>query len=156
MNSKTNFQEKLDNLVSEDKSNGQERARFRKQNKDWLLKSAEIALRVIDTLKDKKMTQAELAIQLETSPQNISKILKGQENLTLETIVKLERSLGIDLITIPKYIKQVEIKVPQFDFSSMVIPTTAFTYIEETVVVTKHYSKYQKEPAFIEPYRLTA
>jgi len=99
MNSKTNFQEKLDNMLSADKSNSQERARCRKQNKDWLLKSAVIALKVIDTLKDKKMTQAELAIQLETSPQNISRILQGQENFTLETIVKLERSLGIDLLT---------------------------------------------------------
>lgn len=151
-----NFQEKLNNLVSEDKSNGQEGAKFRKQNKYWLLKSAEIALRVIDTLKDKKMTQAELAVQLETSPQNISKILKGQENLTLETIVKLERSLDINLITIPKYIKQVEIKVPPFDYSSLIMPSAAFTFSEEIIVESKYYAKYKEKPALEEPYRLIA
>lgn len=34
------------------------------------------------------------------SPQQISKIVKGNENLTLETIVKLEKCLGAKLIEV--------------------------------------------------------
>ena len=48
------------------------------------------------------MTQAELANRLNVSRQHISKIVKGQENLTLETIAKIEEVLGVVLIAIPE------------------------------------------------------
>lgn len=75
---------------------------FRRANKDWLLKSARIAIKILRVLREKKMTQVQLAELLAVSPQHINKILKGQENLTLETIGKLETALGIELITIIK------------------------------------------------------
>lgn len=40
---------------------------------------------------------------LQVSPQRISKILKGQENLTLETIYKLSQVLNFELISFPEY-----------------------------------------------------
>jgi len=48
------------------------------------------------------MTQKKLAELMNVSPQQISKILKGQENLTLETISKLSETLGVDLISFPE------------------------------------------------------
>ena len=44
------------------------------------------------------MTQASLAQKMECSQQYISKVLKGKENLSLETISKIEAALEIDLI----------------------------------------------------------
>jgi len=35
------------------------------------------------------------------SPQQISKILSGKENITLETICKIEEALGVELIEVP-------------------------------------------------------
>jgi transcriptional regulator with XRE-family HTH domain len=37
---------------------------------------------------------------MQVSPQQISKIVKGQENLTLETIANLEIALGIKIIDV--------------------------------------------------------
>ena len=49
------------------------------------------------------MSQAKLAEVVGVSPQQISKIVKGHENLTLETIYKLSRALGEELIAFPVY-----------------------------------------------------
>ena len=46
------------------------------------------------------MTQAELAEKMGVSRQQVTKIVKGQENFTFETIGKLEKALGVKLMTI--------------------------------------------------------
>lgn len=73
---------------------------YKKENRGWLKKSAGIALLLLDVLDNRKMSQSELAVKLKVSRQQISKILKGQENLTLETIAKLESVLGTELIKV--------------------------------------------------------
>lgn len=65
------------------------------KNEDWLIKSARIAAKILVTLKQKGLKQTDLAVMLNTSPQHINKIVKGKENLTLDTIDKLEKALGI-------------------------------------------------------------
>jgi transcriptional regulator with XRE-family HTH domain len=47
------------------------------------------------------MSQKELAEKTGVSPQQVSKILKGNVNLTLDTSTRLEAALGIELLTIP-------------------------------------------------------
>ncbi|WP_295118587.1 helix-turn-helix transcriptional regulator [uncultured Chitinophaga sp.] len=66
----------------------------------WRRNSGKIALHVLQTLRDKNMSQTELATRMGVSRQQVSKIVKGQENFTLETIYKLETALNIKLITI--------------------------------------------------------
>jgi ribosome-binding protein aMBF1 (putative translation factor) len=73
---------------------------WRKANKDWLRKSVDIALRIMDALDDLGWNKARLAKELGVSPQQVSKYVKGEENFKLETICKLEKVLGIELITI--------------------------------------------------------
>ncbi len=63
----------------------------------WYRKSCDIALKVNLALAEGKMTKQALAARLGVSPQYVSKIVKGGENLTLETISKLEEALGIPL-----------------------------------------------------------
>lgn len=71
------------------------------QDQTWLDKSAKIALSVLSALKDLKMSKQELADKMGVKAQYISRIVKGTENLTLETISKLEKALGKDLMSIP-------------------------------------------------------
>lgn len=80
----------------------QEKVEYRRANKAWLKKSSRIAVKVLRTLKEKGISQKELAENLKVSPQYISKIVKGKENLSLETITKIELELGIELVSILK------------------------------------------------------
>lgn len=76
-------------------------AAWREENEYWLDVSSDIALEVICTLREKGMTKRDFAELMGCSPQYISKILKGSENLTLETICKMEKVLQIKLIETP-------------------------------------------------------
>ena len=80
-------------------------AKFRIENKKWLSYSSNIALRVLAALEEsEEMTQKTLAEKVGVSPQYINKVLKGQENLSLQTIAKLSEALNIELITFPKFL----------------------------------------------------
>ena len=73
-------------------------AKWRRENKDWLAKSFDIALNVLSAMKAKGWNQKKLAEEMGVSTQQVSKIVKGKENFTLQTIVKLERVLGVRLV----------------------------------------------------------
>lgn len=63
----------------------------------WMKYSMQIALKVRSKMKADGITQCALATKLGCTQQYVSLILKGKENLTLETIAKLESALQIDL-----------------------------------------------------------
>ncbi len=92
------------NKIASGKSGWLEKAKKRQANKAWLKHSQKIAVKVLRTLRENKSNnegvskQTELASALGVSPQQINKIVKGKENLTLETISKLEQALNISLI----------------------------------------------------------
>jgi len=86
-------------------SNYLQNAKFRIENKKWLYYSSNIALRVLAALEEsEEMTQKTLAEKVGVSPQYINKVLKGQENLSLQTIAKLSEALNMELITFPKFL----------------------------------------------------
>ncbi|KYG85257.1 hypothetical protein AWW67_16225 [Roseivirga seohaensis] len=92
------IEEKLNKLAAENPvSDWKKQIEYRKANKGWLKKSGRVALRVLDALDDKGWSQAELARQLEVSPQQVTKIVKGQSDFKFSTIDKLEKVLGIQL-----------------------------------------------------------
>ncbi len=93
--------DKFKNLVSKETSGWIQDAQWRQKNEAWLAKSFQIAVRVLYILRERSITQKELAEKMAVSPQHVNKILKGQENLSLETIDKLEKALNISLIEIP-------------------------------------------------------
>ena len=92
-----------------------EREDYKKANRSWLKKSVDVALCVLDVLDKKKMSQSELAEKLKVSRQQVSKILKGQENLTLETITKLESVLGMELVEVsnPTKVPRISVSITQ-------------------------------------------
>lgn len=91
---KTN-KEKFKDLVSKEKTNTLANNRERIKNRTRLRESQAIALKVLTKLDELDWSQKRLAKELNVSPQQVSKIVKGKENLTLETQVKLQRVLNI-------------------------------------------------------------
>lgn len=79
-------------------SDWRERAEWRRANRGWIRRSQEIALRMLNAMDEQHLTQRALAERMGCSQQYVSKVLKGQENLSLETIVKIEDTLGIELL----------------------------------------------------------
>ncbi|GHT89413.1 hypothetical protein FACS189474_6030 [Bacteroidia bacterium] len=90
--------EKFMTLVSPANEETMQEMHFWQANKTWLRKSKRIAVKVLLALKEQGMSQKELAEKMEVSPQYVSKLLKGNENLTLETLTKLEDILNLQLL----------------------------------------------------------
>lgn len=96
--------------VSKKSSGWLEKAKWQEENEDWLDVSFSVALRVASTLSANKKanvypkSQVELAEAMGCSAQYVNKLLRGQENLQIETICKVQRILGIKLIEVPKAI----------------------------------------------------
>ena len=72
----------------------------RDENREARRYSALIALAVRRELRIKGLSQQAFAEHLGVSPQYFGKILKGNENLTLETIGKIERVLGRSILKV--------------------------------------------------------
>lgn len=72
---------------------------WERKNKEWLEYSLKISRSVVKELKRARKTKNWLANEAGFSKQYLSKVLKGKENLRLETIAKIEKALGIKLIT---------------------------------------------------------
>ena len=95
------MKEIVDNLKqyqSTTPSRWREKAEWRVQNKTWLRRSQHIAMLMLDKMEEMKLTQKQLAEQMGCSQQYVSKVLKGQENLSLETMTKIENCLNINII----------------------------------------------------------
>ena len=83
---------------SETPSTWREEAEWRRDNWSWLRHSQKIAVKVLLEMKEQGLTQKALAERMECTQQYVSKILKGKENMSLDTLSKLEDALGISLI----------------------------------------------------------
>ena len=103
-----NNKEKFLKLVSVKDSTVLEDIKWRKENRAWLQKSQQIALKILRTLRANKLTetvpntQVQLAELLGVQPQQVNKWVKGNENFTIDTISKIEAALSIKLLDIEK------------------------------------------------------
>ena len=106
--------DKIKKIASEEKSGWLKQAEYRQENKAWRRRSFQIAVRILREIRKQKenngLTQKKLAQEMGVSPQYINKIVKGQENLTLETISKIEGVLGIRLIEVPEMEAVISVK----------------------------------------------
>lgn len=92
--------EKLSSMAVKSSDEAIARAKERKANRKRLRMSQEIALTIHYYLKQCNITQKELAERIGVSPAYIGKLLKGNENLTLETICRIEDAIGKKLISV--------------------------------------------------------
>ena len=73
-------------------------SKWRETNKSWLRHSQNIAMLMLDRMEELGMSQKQLAEKMNCSPQYISKVFRGRENLSLETLTKIENALEISII----------------------------------------------------------
>jgi transcriptional regulator with XRE-family HTH domain len=99
--------DKINKIASKEVSTWKQEANERRSNSDWTKRSFKIAVRILREIRAQKevngMTQKKLSEEMGVSPQYVNKVLKGKENLTLETISKIESVLGITLIEVPSF-----------------------------------------------------
>ena len=79
-------------------SKWRENAEWRMANKSWLRHSQRIAMMMLDRMEELGMTQKALAAKMGCSQQYISRVLKGTENLSIETISKIESALELEIL----------------------------------------------------------
>lgn len=89
---------KLREHASPTPSKWREEAEYRRANRAWLRYSQYIALMMLNKMDELGIKQKQLAEMMDCSQQYISRILKGRENLSLETLYKIEKALGISII----------------------------------------------------------
>lgn len=93
--------EKPKALISATRAYGwKDRNDYKPENRGQLRKAMSVALRVLDILDEQGLSQQDLANRMKVTRQHVNKILKGQENMTFETISKLEKALGSELIQV--------------------------------------------------------
>jgi transcriptional regulator with XRE-family HTH domain len=90
--------EKFLALVSFEETGTLERNSERIRNRAMLRESQGIALKVLMKLDDLDWSQKDLAKALGVTPQQITKIVSGKENLTIETQIKLQNILDIPIL----------------------------------------------------------
>ena len=70
------------------------------KNKLWLCYYQHIAMMMLDQMEKLNINKEQLSKLLGCTQEYVSKILKGQENLTLETMAKIEQCLKIQIFNI--------------------------------------------------------
>jgi DNA-binding XRE family transcriptional regulator len=90
--------EKFLQLVSDEDNNTLKEIKERIKNRAMLRESQQIAIKVLMKLDELGWTQKVLAQKMEVSPQQITKIVSGKENLTIETQIKLQNILDIPIL----------------------------------------------------------
>lgn len=98
MKTKEEIISKLSEHSSSSPSKWQEKAEWRMANKSWLRYSQRIAMMMLDKMEELGMTQKLLAEKMGCSQQYVSKVLKGRENLSIETISKIEDALEMEIM----------------------------------------------------------
>ena len=79
-------------------SQWRERANWRLENKSWLHHSIKISMMMLDKMEALGLTQQALADRMGCSQQYVSRILKGHENLSIETMSKIEEALDLEIL----------------------------------------------------------
>lgn len=89
--------EKLKKYLSPTPSRWREEAEWRRANQAWLRRSQIVAMKMLDRMDEMNWTQQQVANLLGCSQQDVSRIVKGGENLSLEMLCKIEDEMGIIL-----------------------------------------------------------
>ena len=125
--------QKLAELARPRNERAAQRALERKANREWLTYSQDIALALHYYLRKNQMSQKDLAEQMGVSPVYVGKLLKGGENLTIETICKLQRVIGEQLINVIKPYNMV-------NYICLAAPYVASARSEDSAVYKKKLS----------------
>lgn len=90
---------RLEKYQSSTPSRWREEAEYRVENRAWLRHSLYIAMLMLEKMDELSLTQKALAERMGCTQQYVSKILRGKENLSIETLSKIESALSLRLLT---------------------------------------------------------
>ena len=138
---KTKIEQVLDQHASSTPSKWREQAEYRQRNRKWLKRSQKIALTILARLDEMHIKQKELAEKMGVSAQYVNKVLKGNENLSLETIDKFENILGIELISVQNYSQKISTTHHRILSLSPIGATNNMKYLNTSLC---EYSSYDK------------
>ncbi|MCQ2247363.1 MAG: helix-turn-helix domain-containing protein, partial [Bacteroidaceae bacterium] len=93
--------QRLDEVAKPRPKENERRSMERAENREWMRMSQDIALGIHRYLRLSNMTQREFAERMGVSPAYVGKLLKGLENLTLETIWKIQELIGVSFFSFP-------------------------------------------------------
>lgn len=134
--------DRLKELSAGRMSTWHEEADWYRKNIGWLKRSSKIAFRILCELDEQGISQKELASRMDVSPQYVNKIVKGKENLSLETIWKLEEALGITLISVVRNFQYIQPAT-----TSMEIPYSQIPLSESrSTKVSEGFSTFSTSP----------
>lgn len=111
-----------------------EQAKYRINNRAMLRESQKIAIKVLSKLEELGWSQKVLAEKMEVSPQQISKVVSGKENLTIDTQVKLQNVLDIPILA--SYYEQ---KINNVEDKIVTIEKKVATIIAQTEKIKANY-----------------
>lgn len=98
-----------------------------------------VAAKIADALKQKGMTQRELARLTGKKPSEISRMLTGTMNLTHDTMFDLQQALGIELINVtPSGIHE----VPDINLSVVLKRNSEYSTLPEKTFVRTGFLAY--------------
>lgn len=137
--------EKMRRLAQPASEESRQEAEYRLENRDWLRKSAQIAFAVRRELRIQGLSQQELAERMGVSPQYVGKLLKGKDNLTLETIAKLEKALGCSLVRVRGIPDYQENAVRQ---TAMYVFSTVFGRGMDAVMISDNHHRMRSVPSW--------
>lgn len=109
--------EKLNELANDRSREVIRKSEELEKNRDWLRMSRMIALAIRYHLRKLEITQKAFANMLGVSPAYVGKLLKGNENLTLETICRVQTVIGEELISIHRPYK-CKVSILSYDINS--------------------------------------
>ena len=98
MRTREEITSRLNEHRSSTPSKWRENAEWRVANKSWLRYSQRIAMMMLDKMEELGLTHKALAERMGCSQQYISRVLKGTENLSIETISKIETALELEIL----------------------------------------------------------
>lgn len=78
----------------------EEKAQWRRENRQWLLWSRHISVSLIAYMEKNKLNRVGLAERLDVTPQYVSKLLSGSVNFSFKSVAELETKLGVQFLDI--------------------------------------------------------
>lgn len=128
------FEERLTRIVSIEQITWLDDAKYRAEN-PWLRMAQAIAIQIAEVMDILNMTEEELSEKTNISLERIDSIMRGKEDMSLQTISKLEIALNTKLITM------------EYDFDNL---ETGELENKETIILDDAYSsnnrKYIRNP----------
>lgn len=141
-------------LVSAEDNKTIVEVKARIKNRAMLRESQQIAIKVLMKLDELGWSQKYLAREMEVSPQQITKIVSGKENLTIETQIKLQ-----NILKIPVLASYYESKMNSIEEWILTIEKRVEKIVAQTNQVTTNYQaskpvKYERHAYRQEYYKL--